>query len=269
VVLWGTNLADRTEPVTQFAWTKDSANALLVLCQVTFAGHELIAKAYFDVRRPTARWTIRPKNGTVTVSTNQANEPPQYAGYYYLSTGPNSTTNNVGMYYSCEMIDLAGYVGPHDFFMAQVVTLDWKYNSVVPNASFFMEGFRGIDTQYPYGWYPGQGGKTETTAWTTDSPWTRLIDIYGFFWRRDSFECYLLWQSRRRASIPVPLSRADWSWYGRAERISTNSPGVFQLRPPGTDPQLTVGVNWYTHPTWTNNTQRAAYTFNNFWYTTP
>jgi hypothetical protein len=236
---------------------------------VQVAGRELIAKAYFDVRRPAARWTIRPKNGVVTVSTNQANEQPQYAGYYYLSTGANRTTNDVGMYYSCEITDLAGYVGPHNFFMAQVTTLDWKYNSVVPNVSYHITGFRGIDTEYPYAWFPGEGGKTATTAWTTDTPWTRLIDIYGFLWRRDTFECYLMWQSQRRASIPVPLSRADWTWYGRAERMTTNNPGVFRLRPPGTDPQLVVGTAWYTHPTWTNNADNAVWQFNNFHYITP
>ena len=156
VVNWGTNLADRTGPVTQFAWTRDNAQVLPVMCTVQAAGHTLVAKAYFDVRRPGAKWNLRPKNGVVMVTTNQCNEAPQYAGYYYLTTGPNCTTNDVGMYYSCEITNLAGYVGQHNFFFAQVATLDWKYNSVVPNSSAYVEGFRGIDTAYPYQWIEKQ-----------------------------------------------------------------------------------------------------------------
>jgi hypothetical protein len=267
------NHMGKTVPVTNYTgavmryyWTKDEKQGVTVTCTVQVQGiGQLTASTVFRVGRPEARWTLTPKFGKVAILTNSCSLPPQMAGYLALGTGFNCTTNDVGMYYDCEFTNFDGYVGLYDFFMIQIATVNWKFNSVTPNLSWYID-FRGIDTRYPSGWR----FRDATKGYATDTPVSFLLDEIKFEWRRDDFETYLMWQpTRAPSSIPVPLKRADWNWYGRARRMSTNNPGLFHLVTPSIWPQAATGTDVYTHPTWTNNVWDFTPTFNTFWYTEP
>lgn len=248
-----------------FYWADGGTNQ--VQCVVTVLGQQLTpARATFNVMKPEATWTLTPMD-QVAVDTNFAGNS---YGYYYLRTGKNYSTNDVGMLYQYQAVDLKGYSGSYQFQFVQIATLDWRINLALdfPTTNLFSEYILATGVDAPFGnyfyerWFV-QSGQSE------DTPADKLTLSTAFDWRRDNFECYLMFKPD--GGIPVPIKLATWNWYGRAQQVGTNSPPRFVGVPPFTSPQPGVGVNCSVFPHWTNNcaAEETNWTYQTFWYPTP
>ena len=102
-----------------------------------------------------------------------------------------------------------------------------------------------------------------------DTPRTALLDNWRYYKRTDNFLTFLMWQSLRRPSIPVPLKRADWGWTGTTKKIQNTSPPVWYLYT-AEPPHLTEGTDWHHHPEWDRLiwTPKVE-TINDFYYPEP
>jgi hypothetical protein len=234
---------------------------LLVKCSATVDGKPVTGQAWFKVIRPEVTWTLTPKD-SVAVDTNYAGGPA-FSGYDYLSCGQNLPTNHVGMYFSFQVTDLKGYTNDYDVEFYQIITVDWKRN-VDGFGGYFIQG-RGYDVIFPIDWRE----YTKTNGNRTDSPASVLSEVNSFYWRQDSFEDYLMFIPA--GGKPVPLKSATWSWYGKAQRTSTNIPPTFVGVTPFTNPQAATGINCFVHPTWTNNIEdmKANWQYHGSEYPTP
>lgn len=266
-----TNFLTTTNNV-QYYWVDGGSKQ--VSCTATSGGFAFTAETTFNILRPEATWTLTPK-GHVAVDTNYYGGIP---GWYYLHTGVGHTTNDAGMLYSYHATDLKGYSGTYNFSFVQIASFDWKVNldlvlAGTNRASECLAG-RGLDNGEL-----GLNGHPSADYWyerwffssgdTDDTPSDWLMSSYYFDWRRDNFECYLLFQPD--GGIPVPIKLATWNWYGRAQKVDTNVPPRFVGVPPFTDPQPAVGADCYAFPEWTSNAAiiKTNWTYNFFWYPMP
>jgi hypothetical protein len=210
---------------------------------------------------------LTPKD-SVAVDLNFCESDPLWVNYYHLRTGKKCSPDDVGMWYEFQVTDLKGYAGNYQLEFVQVITVDWKQNLTIsttnnPHWSKYTEG-RGLDAVYPY-----QSWMDTISGYADDTPNDVLIETIAFDWRRDNFECYLMFKPEGGQFVPLKL--AMWNWYGRAEQVGTNSPPVFAGRPPFTNPLPAFGADCYTHPEWTNNVNylQTHWTYQPFWYITP
>ena len=235
-----------TNSIVQFYWVTGGRKE--VRCEVIVEGEKLNAKTRFDVIRPEVTWTLTPKD-QVAVDTNYADG----GGFYHLRTGKNYTTNDVGMLYEFKSTDGYSYGYNWRFEFIQVATIDWKINLDfgTPGANFSkwvvmrVLDCRPSSPYYYERWFLRNG-------FIEDTPADKLEDMYVFDWRRDNFECYLMFKPE--GGISVPLRMATWNWYGRANRFDTNSsPARFNGIPPFIHPQPVTGSDCQTFPQWTNH----------------
>jgi hypothetical protein len=227
------------------------------------------------VRRPEANWTLTPKYGQVAVTTGVCSGPLP-TNYYHLTTGLECSTNDVGIYYAYEITDLKGYLESYEVSWVQLVQIDWLENFSEPPLGTAARGgwysaekhTKGLDTRFPANTW-GQ----EPKLWDHDTPRSGLWTSRKFEWRKDQFEAYLLWQAKRRPSIPVPLKMAKWDWQGKARRYTANQPPQWGLIGgsswPTIVPKAAIGINVYSPPEWTNNVRKVPYQHNTFWFTEP
>ncbi len=233
-----------------------------VQCTVQAAGQTITANATFNVVRPDVTWTLTPKSH-VAVTTDVCDS--LFPGYYHLTTGRGCSPDDVGMWYQFQVTDMKGYTNSYTFQFVQVVTIDYKQNLYYPELpdgfkSKYVAG-RGLDGAYPYKSWNVSSGVAD------DTPWDVLIDYIAFDWRRDSFECYLMFTPA--GGKPVPLKLATWNWYGRARKVDNNLPPGFVGVPPFTNPQAALGVDCFSHPTWSTNISDLTWTYQYFPYATP
>jgi len=185
-----------------FYWA-DGATNRAVTCAATVRGQKAVGQAKFNVQRPDAPWILTPKDH-VAVDTDYPGSP----GYYYLHAGKGNSTNDAGMLYEYHTTDLKGYNRVFQFQFVQIATIDWKINydlGTSTNYSMYQQ-MRGLDN----GIRPDGSPNSDYFAarwffqsgYTIDSPGDKLLDSYVFDWRRDSFECYLLFQPQGGNSCP-------------------------------------------------------------------
>jgi hypothetical protein len=232
-----------TNSLVEFYWVDGGSKQ--VSCDVVVNGQTNTAPTTISVIRPEVSWTLTPK-GSVGVDTNYE-LGVYFPGYYSLHVGLNQPTNNVGMMFSFQVANLKGFTNDYNILFYQIANFDWKRN--VDSLGGFYLYERGYDVTFPIDW----SQYYKTNGYRTDSPYSVLIASDSFYWRTDTFEDYLMFQPA--GGKPVPLKQATWNWSGRAERVNTNSPPVFQGVAPFTEPTAATGVDYYQHPIWTNNVE--------------
>lgn len=250
-----------------FYWV-DGASNRVVQCTANVDGATITGQAAFNVIRPEATWTLTPKS-TVAVDTNYRTNP-EYPGYYWLHLGDTTdvSTNKAGMYFAFQVNDLHGYTNGYTISFYQVGTINWKENieSGGLTGSAFVAG-RGYDSVFPVPWI--SVGSPNVSGYSADWPASVLTGEIAFYWRQDNFEDYLMFTPAGGRAVPLQL--ATWNWYGRAQRVGTNSPPPFVGVTPFTNPQAAVGSNYFNHPTWTNNLDviKTNWQYNATEYPTP
>jgi hypothetical protein len=236
-----TNFLTTTNSV-QYYWVDGGLKQ--VSCTATAGGFAFTAETTFNVLRPDATWILTPKSH-VAVDTNYYGGIP---GWCYLHTGVGHTTNDVGMLYEYHATDLKGYSRTYNFSFVQIASFDWKINLDLglpgTNVASKCLAGRGLDNGEL-----GLNGRPAADYWyerwffssgyADDTPSDWLMSAYYFDWRRDNFECYLLFQPD--GGIPVPIKLATWNWYGRAQKVDTNVPPRFVG-------VLTYNFFWYPMP---------------------
>jgi hypothetical protein len=245
-----------------FYWV-DGATNRQVECSAEIEKHKFKATTTFTILRPIVNWTLTPKS-SVAVNTNYG---ANIHGEYFLHVGDYFyTTNEVGMYFSYEVLDHYSYGNNWSFEFIQLAAIDWRENlDLAAHASDYIVA-RGVDNGPDGYWYKRFFFRSGSA---TDSPASRLVPVQAFEWRTDQFECYLMFHPE--GGIPVPLKLANWNWTGRAERLTTNVPALFRGVSPFIHPQPAIGVDSQVIPQWTNTMAvlKTNWSFNAFWYPTP
>ena len=137
--------------------------------------------------------------------------------------------------------------------------IDWRKNVEIYGTRFSESvSGRGYDRTLPVTWW----SYSNTNGNAADTPAHTLTGEITFLWRSDSFESYLMFMPA--GGKPVPLKLATWNWYGRAQRMDTNTPPTFVGVTPFTNPQAATGTDCFVHPTWTNNIENIK---NDNWQT--
>ncbi|MEJ0091058.1 MAG: hypothetical protein WDM80_15110 [Limisphaerales bacterium] len=232
-----------------FYWS-DGATNRTVQCSATINGQRISAQATFNVLRPEVTWTLTPKD-TVAVDTN-FDADPIFNGYYFLRTGKNFSTNDVGMLYAFQVTDLKGITNDYNFQFYQITTIDWRKNiqfTEGTNSYALSQSVAGTayDEQFPYPWHI----YSKTNGYATDTPADPLTADIAFLWRADRFEDYLMFTPV--GGKPVPIKMAAWNWYGRAQRTNSTSPPTFVGVTPFTNAQAAIGIDCFIYPTWITN----------------
>jgi hypothetical protein len=194
-----------------------------------------------------------------------------YAGKYHLTTGHGFVPNDAGVRYDYGIENMKGFEGSCSFSMGQLAVVDEQCNHELPPVSTIKSWSCfdfGADLKWPY----FEWGMQPSTEWNneaSDTPRTALLDNWRYYKRTDNVLAFLMWQSLRRPSIPVPLKRADWGWSGTAKKIQNTSPPVWYLYAQ-TQAHLTDGVDWHQHPQWSRLiwTPKTE-TTNDFYYPEP
>ena len=232
-----------TNPVVIFYWISGQQSAS-VECTVQVEGETLTARTKFEVRKPEADFWLTPKSQLMVTTNNCIGNSTRV---WYLTPGLGCSTNDVGMLYSYRLTDLKGYTKAYSVSMVQLVTVDWKWNSMVDPPHHYWALERGIDGSYPYvNWGQKMYGHID------DTPRTPLNPPMEYLWERTDFDDFLMWQPQN-PSIPVPLKAAHWDYYGRAQLVDTNPvPARYVGVHPFTHPQPHNGINWSILPGWTN-----------------
>jgi hypothetical protein len=232
-----------------FYWAGGPTN-VIVQCSAMANGKPVTAQATFDVLEPSADLLAFPGPG-VTVDDN----------YYYLpgivlhfgTEAELITETNWGMRFYATNIVLDGCPSSSTFLFVQTGTSQAEHNYTNGTSSQYVGS--GLDTQYP-AFLPFSA----TAPWQReDDPPGEPVDGSTQVWRSDHFTMYLLFQPDSANSIPVPLKRLDWSWFGLTQ---TNGAG-WRLISSGvglTNVNVLAG-----YPTWTNNITPGITTTNSHW----
>jgi hypothetical protein len=236
---------NRTNSSVTFYWTEGMPLAE-VSCQAVVRGTTNTAKTYFEVRKPDVSWSLTPKY-PVGIYSNY------YGGSgFWLACGLGHDTNDCGMLFEFNVLDLKGYMDYYVLQFVQLRSLNTWENFLSNTNLHRCINTNGLDAVYPYtGWemfppvifrgYPTNGN-------THDSPGHSLTDRY-LVSQAESFQSYLLfWPTGGK---PVPLKLAPWNWGGQATAVLTNSPPTYTLNSP-VDPAPATGTACSVPPTWTN-----------------
>jgi hypothetical protein len=231
-----------TSSTITFCW-RDSGTNLTVQCSIIVKGEALVAKAKFNVIRPSADFTGF-TNGIVEVDTNHVQGLTLHFG--------RATLANYGMRFVYANTNLNGWQGGAIFSGVQVGTLEAKHN--LPNGKSYLWTGSGCDTDYPaktFGFAPD---------FFDDSPHEAVSGSVKV-WRTDTFQTYLLFQPDTPASIVVPLKKVEWNWSG----IATNVSGGWVLLK-GTNAITLNNASVTSHPEWITNAFPGTFTTNMTWY---
>jgi hypothetical protein len=234
-----------------FSWTDGSGGSLLeVRCTVVVQGVTMSATSKFEVVKPTASLLSYPL-GVVGVAGSR------------LGYGLVTTTNPGILFVGTNFAPAEVATNNGSWFFGQTLSTDFKFNHV----DFYSASFttNGAD-QFPYVPLPGDTNSNPFGIVVRDSPDVVLDPTTVKLWRNDSFVMYLLFQSQRMPSIPVPIKQTSWFWGGTCTNVGGNwGPGSL-LSSPTNCGIISSDVNSTGLPEWKCDGRTVIWTTNALWF---
>ncbi len=173
----------------------------------------LITKGLIGMIRPSAGFQLF-RRGIIAADSN-----------YLGATGPclhfgNIVSSYEGIVFQFYNVDLKAYAGPYRLFFVQLGNTHGRQCVGTNETRCRWSGY-GLDGASPYlNLYFGNS----PTGESSDSPFMELHGDATSAYRGNSFDVWLMFEASLTDlnSIPVPLSRASWSWNSSAVKTNDN-----------------------------------------------
>jgi hypothetical protein len=214
-----TALTNLTDPSVSYYWTS-VGQQIEVSVTATVFGTQKTKSARFNVGGPntTGPTVALETNGHLNISNlgDCSGSAPAPAMVFGSITGPNPGTctysGDAGIRFTPP-----GANGPSgNYFFVQLITAEnvtYSHNLGTTTCTGSVAG--GLDRDYPYQRRTGQS--------VSDAPFTPLPSTYLVVSRTFGATTYMMWQSKTRNSIPVPIGSVAWGFSGSTTQRRANS----------------------------------------------
>lgn len=214
-----TALTNLTDSSLSYYWT-NGGQQVDVSVTATVFGTQITKSARFNVVGPntTGPTVTLETNGQLNVnSIGDCNGNPPFPAMVFGSiSGPNPGTCVYSGQAGIRFVP-PGASGPAgNFFFVQLITAEnvtYSHNLGTSTCTGSVAG--GLDQDYPY--------QRRTGLSVSDAPFTPLPSTYLVVSRTFGATMYLMWQSKNRNSIPVPIGSVAWGFTGSTTQQRAHS----------------------------------------------